>query len=86
MDGRVSDFDDISILFMKMQKEFCSRLCSKYTHKLLCRVFSSKGHLSFVGPALVSPERFVAIALAGAWLMVWDISTSFCCVQGDSKL
>ena len=30
MDGRVSDFDDIFILFMKMEKKSCSRLGSKH--------------------------------------------------------
>ena len=30
MDGRVSEFDDIFILFMKMKMESCSRLSSKH--------------------------------------------------------
>ena len=41
MDGRVSDFDDISLFFMKIQKESCSRLGSKNQHKLFWRLLSS---------------------------------------------
>ena len=41
MDGRGSDFDDFSILFMKMQKELYSRICYRHPHKLFCGVFSS---------------------------------------------
>ena len=33
MDGRVSDFYDIFILFMKMEMESCSRLGSKHQQK-----------------------------------------------------
>ena len=40
MDGRVSDFDDIFILFMKMEMESCSRLGSKHHQKLFWRLFS----------------------------------------------
>ena len=40
-DGRVSNFVDISILFMKTQKESCSRFGSKYQHTLFWRVLSS---------------------------------------------
>ena len=36
MDGRVTEFDDSFILFMKMQKESCSRLGSTNQHKLVC--------------------------------------------------
>ena len=39
MDGRLSYFDDIFILFMNMKS--CSRLGSKHQQKLLCRPFSS---------------------------------------------
>ena len=35
MDGRVSDFDDIFILLMKMEMESCSRLGSKHTKKTI---------------------------------------------------
>ena len=35
MDGRVSDFDDIFILFMKMEMESGSRLGSKHEQKIL---------------------------------------------------
>ena len=33
MDGRVSDFDDIFIFFMKMKRESCSRFDSKHQQK-----------------------------------------------------
>ena len=32
----MSDFDDIFILFMKMQSESCSRLGSKHQRKIFC--------------------------------------------------
>ena len=34
MDGRLSDLNDIFILFMKMRKESCSRLGYTQQHKL----------------------------------------------------
>ena len=39
MDGRMSDVDGIFILFMKMKKEFCSRLGSKLHKNKLCKGF-----------------------------------------------
>ena len=41
MDWRLSDFDDIFILFMKIPRESCSWLGSKYLHKLVWTVLSS---------------------------------------------
>ena len=35
MDERVSDFDDIFILFMKMEMKSCSRLGSKHQQKTI---------------------------------------------------
>ena len=34
MDERLSDFDDIFIFFIKLQRVSCPRLGSKYQHKL----------------------------------------------------
>ena len=41
MDERVSDFDDILLLFMKMMKESFSRFGSRHQQKQFCRAFSS---------------------------------------------
>ena len=63
MDGRGSDFDDISILFMKMQKAFCSRICSKHPHKLFCRVFSSCIYMDSWNIIFFMAENCVVLAI-----------------------
>ena len=81
MDGRVKDFDDISILFMEIQKESCSRLGSKNQHKGFWRLF-----FSYMSQELQNKVGYkLFIIKYGVVLAIMDMASSKSDANGPKK-